>query len=69
MRNCFNCFSVDLKEGMTPIEINQATGENVENLYCHLAKLELDWEIVLLLNEILHKDNQIPSSELFKTDA
>ena len=52
---------------MTPIEINQATGENVENLYCHLAKLELDWEIVRVLNEILHKENQIPSS--FKTDA
>ena len=67
MRNCFNCFSVDLKECMTPIEINQATGENVENLYCHLAKLELDWEIVRVLNEILHKENQIPSS--FKTDA
>ena len=59
MRNCFNCFSVDLKEGMTPIEINQATGENVENLYCHLAKLELDWEIVRVLNEKTSHPNAI----------
>ena len=67
MRNCYNCFSVDLREGMAFIEINQAAGENVENFYCHLAKLEVDWEIVL--NEIMHKYIRIPSSELFKMDA
>ena len=42
MRNCLNCFPVDFREDMTPIEMNQAAGENFENLYCHLAKLEVD---------------------------
>ena len=42
MSNCYNCFSVDLGEGMAFIEINQAAAENVENFYCHLAKLEVD---------------------------